>query len=66
MWATHYTHLFPLEACRYAQGRSDGPVVDGYVLGEFQGLKAVVADLIDRGVFSEDECLEDMKERLCE
>ena len=42
------------------------PVGDGYVLGEFQGLKAVVADLIDRGVFTTEEGSEYMTDRLCE
>ena len=40
------------------------PVGDGYVLGEFQGLKAVVADLIDQGVFFEDEAIEYMGGKL--
>jgi len=41
------------------------PVGDGYVQGEFQGLKKVVADLIDRGVYFEEEAIEYMKEKLC-
>jgi len=40
------------------------PVGDGYVLGEFHSLKAVVADLIDRGVFTHEEGIEYMKDRL--
>jgi len=41
------------------------PVGDGYGQGEFRGLKAVVADLIDRGVFTHEEGIEYMKEKLC-
>ncbi len=42
------------------------PVGDGYVIGEFEGLKAVVADLIDRGVFTHAEGIEYMEDRLWE
>jgi hypothetical protein len=42
------------------------PVGDGFAQGEFQGLKAVVGDLIDRGVFSEDQALAYMEAKLRE
>jgi len=45
---------------------NDEPVGDGYVLGEFAGLKRVVGDCIDRGVFLEEEAIEYMKAKLCE
>ena len=53
-------------ALRTVSWYDDEPVGDGYVIGEFEGLKAVVADLIDRGIFTHEEGLEYMEDRLWE
>ena len=42
------------------------PVGDGYLRGQFQGLKDVVGDMIDRGVFSEAIARRYMMEKLAE
>ena len=47
---------------RWCEG---GPVGDGYILGEFQRLNAVVADPIDCDVFSPDEGNEYVNGWLC-
>jgi hypothetical protein len=40
------------------------PVGDGYTQGEFRALKRVVGDMIDRGVFTQDQAIAYMSESL--
>lgn len=42
------------------------PVGDGYLRGQFQGMKDIVGDMIDRGVFSETMARRYMMEKLAE
>ena len=53
-------------ALRTVRWYDSEPVGDGFVQGEFQGLKAVVGDLVDRGVFSEDQALAYMETKVRE
>lgn len=44
-----------LRTVRWYQG---DPVGDGYTRGEFAGIKRTVADMVDRGVFTQDDALD--------
>jgi hypothetical protein len=48
-----------LRTVRWYQGE---PVGDGYTRGEFAGLKHVVAEMVDRGVFTPDGALDYLEE----
>jgi len=51
-------------ALKRTRGHDGQPVGDPYEQGRWQALKAVVGDLIDRGVFTEQEALDYMKDTL--
>ncbi|WP_136717380.1 DUF6735 family protein [Halorientalis salina] len=50
-----------LRTVRWYEGE---PVGDGYALGEFRALKAVVGDMLDRGVFTSQEAIQYIEEKL--
>lgn len=52
-----------LRTVRWYEG---DPVGDGHAQGEFRGLKDTVGDLLDRGVFTHDEAIEYMADKLDE
>ncbi|WP_435196395.1 DUF6735 family protein [Natronomonas sp. EA1] len=49
-----------LQQVRWHDGQ---PVGDGYIQGQFAGVKRVVGDMIDRGAFDLDEALEYVREQ---
>lgn len=53
-------------ALRTVRWHDGEPINDGYIQGEFQALKSVVGDLVDRDVFDSEEAIEYMKEKLAQ
>jgi len=53
-------------ALRTVSWHDGEPINDGYIQGEFQALKSVVGDLVDRDVFTSEEAIEYMKEKLAQ
>lgn len=53
-------------ALRTVRWYDDNPVGDGFAQGEFRALKDITGELIDRGVFTHEEGLEYLKQKLAE
>ncbi|WP_254279972.1 DUF6735 family protein [Haloarcula marina] len=53
-------------AIRTVRWYNGEPVGDGHTQGEFQALKVVVGDMVDRDVFTESEAVAYMAQHLCE
>lgn len=56
--------LFGNGALRTVRWYNGEPVGDGFARGEFKALKRIVGDLLDRGVFTHEEAVAYMKEKL--